>query len=168
MKVILFSLLLFAFANINFAQDKIFILMRHAEKDVSPTADKANPNLTEAGKKRAEKLLEVVKKYRPDEIFSTNFIRTRDTVTPSAINLYDKYRLQIQIYDHTELDELAKNLLASKSKTFVIVGHNTTTPMLANILAKEDKFNALDESEYDKIFIIKIKKKQITSEKIVY
>lgn len=169
MKVILLSLSLFLFITTNlFAQDKIFILMRHAEKDISPTADKANPNLTEAGKKRAEKLLEVIKKYQPDEIFSTNFIRTRSTVTPLAVDTYEKYRLQIQIYDHTELEDFAKKIFDSKSRCIVVVGHNATTPMLANILAKDNKFTALDETEYDKIFIIKIKKKAITSDKIVY
>lgn len=169
MKIIIFFLSLFLFANTNiFAQNKTIILLRHAEKDISPTADKVNPNLTEAGKKRAEKLLEVVKKYRPDEIFSTNFIRTRYTVTPLAVNLYEKYRLQIQIYDHTDLEEFAEKILASKSKTIVVVGHNTTTPMLANILAKHNKHTALDETEYDKLFIINIKKGKVTDEKIVY
>lgn len=169
MKINLFFLLIVLFANTNlFSQNKTIILIRHAEKDISKTADKVNPNLTEAGMKRAQKFLEIVKKYRPDEIFSSNFIRTRDTVTPLAIDAYDKYRLQIQIYDHTKLDDFAKKILASKSKTIVVVGHNSTTPALANIFINQQKYSALDESEYDKLFIINMKKGKIVDQKIIY
>ncbi len=169
MKIILFSLLLLVFVSAPvFAQNKTIILMRHAEKDLSPTASKVNPELTEVGTRRAEKLLETIRKYQPEEIFSTNFIRTRYTVTPLAVNLYEKFRLQIQIYDPTDLDEIAKTILDSKSKVIVVVGHNSTTPMLANILTKQTKYKALDETEYDKLFIIKIKKNKINDEMIVY
>lgn len=174
MKIIvsfLFCLLLFAFTNTGlFAQnDEItIILLRHAEKDTSPGANKDDPQLTAEGKQRAERLVETIKKYKPEYIYSTNYRRTVSTVTPLAEKLNARYRLQIQKYDHTELEELANQLLKLKGRTIVVAGHNTTTPMLANILVKQQKYGGLNESEYNKIWIIKIKKNKIKDIVIEY
>lgn len=165
---VLLSLILTA--NV-FAQsrDLTIILLRHAEK-AAPTAsmEKNNPELSAAGKERAEKLIETLRKYQPNQIYSSAYQRTRATVLPLAENLDPRYRIQIQLYDHGELEELAARLLKNQSGTLVVVGHNTTTPTLANLLIKQEKYKYLDESEYDKIFIIKIKGNKITDEVIKY
>ncbi len=172
MKIIaslLFGLLLSTFAGENlYAQNITIILLRHAEKDVSASANKADPELTAEGERRAERLVETVKKYKPEQIFSTIFKRARATVAPLAENLNPDYRLQIQFYDYAELEELAGRLLKLKVKSVVVVGHNTTTPELANLLIKQDKYKPLDDSEYNKIWIIKIKKNKIEAKVIEY
>ena len=164
---IFLTLFLFACNNL-FAQNMTIILLRHAEKDISPTANKADPDLTEAGKKRAERLVEVVKKYNPEQIFSTAFKRTRATGVPLAEQIDPNYRIQIQSYNSDLLDDFAEILLKLKTKCVVVVGHNTTTPMLANALIKKDKYKFLDDAEYNKIWIIKVKGKKITDEVIEY
>lgn len=151
-----------------FAQDVTFILLRHAEKDVSPAANKDDPQLSAAGRERAGKFFETVKDYKPTQIFSTNYLRTRATVAPLAENLNENYRIQTQNYDFEELDDFAARLLKIKSGTIVVVGHNTTTPMLANLLIKQDKYGTLGDSEYNKIWIIKIKNGKITDQVIEY
>ena len=174
MKIIvwlLFTLILFSVTTTNLhAQngELTIILLRHAEKDVSPGADKVDPDLTSQGRQRAERLLETVRKYKPDQIFSTNFKRTSYTVMPLAVNLHPDYRLQIQKYDHPELEEFAEKLLKSNGGTIVVAGHNTTTPTLANLLIKQEKYKYLDENEYNKIWIIKIKKNKIQDVLIEY
>ena len=61
-KLLLLGCLLFASAETNlYAQKITVILVRHAEKDISPGADKVNPDLTEAGRQRALRLVEKVK-----------------------------------------------------------------------------------------------------------
>ncbi len=161
------GLLLVTFAGENlYAQDITFILLRHAEKDISASANKADPELTAEGQKRAERLVGTVKKYKPQQIFSTIFKRARATVTPLAENLNPDYRLQLQFYDYAELEKLAERLLKLNVKTVVVVGHNTTTPELANLLIKQDKYKALNDSEYDKIWIIKIKRNKSKPSKI--
>lgn len=167
----LLGLFLFALTGANlYAQNReiTIILLRHAEKDLSPGVDKVNPDLSAAGRERAERLVETVKKYKPNQIFSTNFKRTSQTVTPLAVNLHPEYRLQIQKYDHSELEEFAEKLLKSNGGTIVVAGHNTTTPTLANLLVKQEKYKYLDESEYNKIWIIKIKKNKIQDIVIEY
>ena len=56
--------------------------------------------------------------------------------------------------------------MSGKIKRLVIVGHNTTTPALVNMLIGQEKYKALAESEYDKIFVVKVKKKKTKPNKI--
>ncbi len=165
---LLFGLLLILTSENIYAQDITIILLRHAEKDISASANKADPELTAEGQKRAERLVETVGKYKPQQIFSTIFKRARNTAVPLAENLNPDYRLQIQFYDYAELEELAKRLLKLKVKSVVVVGHNTTTPELANLLIKQNKYKALDDNEYNKIWIIKIKKNKVEDKVIEY
>jgi 2,3-bisphosphoglycerate-dependent phosphoglycerate mutase len=168
MAVVFFAFFLLAASNLD-AQNMTIILLRHAEKDISATANKADPDLTEAGRERAARLVEVVKKYKPEQIFSTVFKRARFTGVPLAEQLDPRYRVQIQAYDSDYLDDFAEKLLKLKAKCVIVIGHNTTTPMLANALIKqENKYKFLDDSEYNKIWIIKIKGKKITDEVIEY
>lgn len=130
------------------------ILLRHAEKDVSATADKVDPVLTPEGRRRAESLIRAVRKYKIDAIFSSDFIRTRETVAPLAA----KRRLTVQIYNHRDLKQMAEMIITGKIKRLLIVGHNSTTPALTNLLVGAEKYKPLAETEYDKIFIVKIRK----------
>ncbi len=159
------GLLLFAFAGGNvFAQYRklTVILLRHAEKDVSEDADTANPELSAEGKLRAQRLIKEIDRYKPDAIFSSQFIRTRATVMPLARSR----RMMIQLYDYKKLDEIAALIMLGKMKRIVIVGHNSTTPALVNLLIGQDKYKALAESEYDKIWVVKIKKNKTRPNKI--
>ncbi|MCU0239243.1 MAG: histidine phosphatase family protein [Pyrinomonadaceae bacterium] len=156
---IFFTFLVLANTQI-FAQKTTFILLRHAEKDSSVTADKRNPALSEAGKKRAESLHKIIEKYKPQEIFSTTYVRTRATVTPLAFSLFPPFRLQIQFYDATEQEKFAEELLQTKSKCVVVVGHSNTVPALANLLIKDNKYKDLADTEYNKIFILEINRKK--------
>lgn len=151
-----------------YAQKMTVILLRHAEKDVSAEADKNDPVLTAQGVQRSEKLLETVRKYKPDAIYSTNFKRTRSTVTPLAEKLDPVYRRQIQIYDHKKYEEFTNQLLKSNARTVVIVGHNASIPAIANLLIKQDKYKTIDESEYGNLWIIEINKNKAKEQKIEY
>jgi 2,3-bisphosphoglycerate-dependent phosphoglycerate mutase len=157
LQIIFLSFFFILMSSIVYSKNITIILLRHAEKDTSATANKKNPDLSDAGSKRARLLVETIGKYEPKEIFSTIFNRTRMTVTPLAVDLYDAYRLQIQIYDSSEQDTFAKKLLDSTSKCLVVVGHSNTIPALANILIREQKYKDLADSEYNKIWIVKIK-----------
>ncbi len=154
---ILFALLIFVSTTDNlFAQYRklTVILMRHAEKDISEEADTANPELSAAGKSRAEKLVALAGKYQPDAIYSTDYIRTRSTVRPLA----RRRRMMTQIYDPRNLSQMRDLILSGKVKRLVVVGHNNTTPALVNMLLGEDKYKMLPESEYSKIWVVKIKR----------
>src|SRR5881396_2477070 len=58
-----------------------FILTRHAEKGNDGTKD---PDLAPAGNERAQLLARMLMETKVDAIYSTNYKRTRNTVTPLA------------------------------------------------------------------------------------
>lgn len=135
------------------AQTKTIVLVRHAEK-VDASAD---PELSAAGKERAQRLVKKIGKYRPKEIYSTDFKRTRDTVQPIAA----KRHVTIQSYDPKNQKELAAKILASPNKRVLVSGHSNTVPALANLLAKKELFKNLDDTEYGAIWVIRIKKGEL-------
>jgi phosphohistidine phosphatase SixA len=153
---LLFSVLFLTIAGDAYAQHRklTVILLRHAEKDLSEDVDAANPELSAAGKLRAEKLIAIAGKYQPDAIYSTDYIRTRSTVRPLA----RRRRMMTQIYDPRNLKRMQELILSGKIKRLLVVGHNNTTPALANLLIGQEKYKPLAESEYDKIWVIKIKR----------
>lgn len=145
------------------AQNKIVILVRHTEKDVSESADKNDPVLTVEGKQRAERLANVIKKFKPGAIHSTDFKRTRETAAPIAA----KRKLQVQIYDAKKPSELIDAIMKSKTKRFLVVGHSNTIPGLANLLGKKELFKNLDDSEHGVIWIVRIRDGQLRKIEIV-
>lgn len=129
------------------------ILVRHAEK----VDDSADPELSPAGKERAERLIRTVGKYRPGAFYSTNYKRTRDTLAPLA----SKRKKVVQIYDPRKPQELIDNILKSGTKRFVISGHSNTVPALANLITKKELFKNLVDSEYSVIWLIKMKQGKV-------
>lgn len=162
----LFILLSFTATNA-FAQQKqrnlTIILLRHAEKDQEQESRTLDPQLSDAGRKRSEKLADVLEKYKPDAVFSSQFRRTFYTVAPYANS---RRRMMVRFYDHKNLDEIARIAGEGNFKTVVIVGHNTTTPQLANLLVGENKYKFFAEDEYDKIIVVKIEKQSNKPDKI--
>jgi len=145
------------------AQDKTIILVRHAEKDASETADKNDPVLTVEGKQRAERLAKVIKKYKPGAIYSTDLKRTRETAAPMAA----RRKLQVQTYDARKPAELIDTIMKSRTKRFLVVGHSNTVPGLANLIGKKELFKNLDDSEHGAIWIIRIRDGQVRRTEII-
>lgn len=133
------------------SQNKTIILVRHAEKVDSSSPD---PELSEAGRARAITLMRRLKKYRPGAIFSTDLKRTRDTAAPIAAHR----KKLVQLYDARQPRELINQIMASRTKRFVIVGHSNTIPGLVNLITKKELFRNLEDSEYGTIWVIRIRK----------
>jgi broad specificity phosphatase PhoE len=153
-KFILVFVLLFA-STTNYSQTNTYILIRHAEKDttqIGSTQMTANPNLNAQGIKRSKKLINALKSFAIDTIYSTNFNRTTATVTPIS----QKRNIEIKFYNHKQLEGFATQLKKYDNKTVLIVGHSNSTPALLNLLIDKEMYKALDESIYNKIFIVKI------------
>ena len=141
------------------AQKKTIILVRHAEK-VDASQD---PELSAEGKQRAERLARIVRKYKPGAIYSTDFKRTRDTVTPIAT----RRKLQIQTYDARKPGDLVDAIMKSETKRFLVVGHSNTVPGLANLFGKKELFKNLEDAEYGVIWIVRIKDGQVRKTEVL-
>ena len=142
------------------AQMKTILLIRHAEKADSTSAD---PELSAAGRARALRLVNTIGKYKPGAFYSTDFKRTRDTLAPLA----GKRKKQVQIYDAKNPEKLFDEMMQSRTKRFVVAGHSNTIPGLANLMTKKELFKNLDDSEYGAIWVIRIKNGQIQKVEIL-
>lgn len=142
------------------AQTKTIVLVRHAEKADATSQD---PELSEAGKQRAEWLTQVGGQYKPGAFYSTNFKRTRDTLAPLAA----KRKKTVEIYDARKPSDLVDAIMKSKYKRHIVAGHSNSVPGLANFIAKKDVFKNLDESEYGVMWVIKIKNGQVVKTEVI-
>lgn len=132
-------------------QDPIttLFLVRHAEKAGSAMAD---PPLTSTGAARADELAYILKHVKLDAIYSTSFIRTKQTVLPTA----KEKNLEVKLYKPNDNDFLENVLQEFSGGTVLIVGHSNTIPRLANELAGQPDFRDLDDATYDNLFIASV------------
>nr|AID57594.1 putative phosphohistidine phosphatase [uncultured bacterium] len=124
--------------------DAIF-LVRHAEK----TTEKNDPGLTEAGKARAEALADRLEDEGITRIYSSDYIRTRDTAAPLA----ERLGLEIEIYDPRDLPGTAETLKATSGR-LLVVGHSNTTPQLTELLGGDGGTPIVEETEYDRLYVV--------------
>ena len=122
-------------------------LVRHAEKQSNVSLD---PALTEAGKHRSVTLAIWLDDQDIQDIWSSDYKRTRDTAQPTLARL----GLELNIYDPRDLLSLSETLLSNQNNA-LIVGHSNTTPELARLLCDCD-IEDMDESEYDRLIVISI------------
>lgn len=129
------------------------IIIRHAEKDTTQagsTMMDSDPSLSPAGQQRAARLIEVLKEFKIDSIFSTNYNRTRLTVTPIA----NARKLAVSLYDPRNQQLLSDHIKATDNKTYLVVGHSNTVVRLVNLLTGS-KDPDLADSVYDRIYVVR-------------
>ena len=127
-----------------------YYLIRHAEK-VRIDNTNRNPNLNKNGQERAEKWANRFKNVPFDAIYSTNYNRTIQTATPTA----ESKNLEIQTYNPSKMyDSIFKQ--ATKGKTVLIVGHSNTTPIFANKILEEEKYQFMDDNNNASLYIVTI------------
>jgi len=125
-----------------FAGETVYYLFRHAEK----LADGPDPGLTDEGYARAFYLAGILQKAGVTRIFSSDYTRTRETVTP----LSEATGIEIEIYDPRDLVGFAERL-KEMGGIIAVSGHSNTTPELTALLSGHDT-ETMDESEYDRLY----------------
>ena len=139
MKQFLFILLILFSIDLSGQDCTEIYLIRHAEKDRTDIKNK-NPHLNELGKNRTFKWLEVFKNVQFDKIFSTNYNRTIETVTPIS---HEK-KIEISIYSHSNIDyENFKSEILGKK--VLVVGHSNTIPFFVNGLIDKEVYQQIDD-----------------------
>ena len=150
MKKLFLLLLLFGLsARMLSAQEKpvVILLMRHAEKATTGGAD---PDLSEKGKGFAAMLSTHFAELKVDAVYSTNYKRTIQTVTPLAV----KNGVEVKVYDAGKSAELVKRIADSQAQVVVVSGHSNTINLVFNELVKSTQIQALSDEEYGKVFVI--------------
>ena len=127
-----------------------FFLVRHAEKDRSK-AENNNPKLNQKGKERSLKWSEVFKNIELDKIYSTNYYRTIETVTPIS----KKLNLDITLYSPSKINY--KNFISKNiGNKVLVVGHSNTIPAFVNGLINEKVYDQINDLNNSNLYIVTI------------
>lgn len=124
------------------AQSTIFIV-RHAEK-----AQGDDPDLSEAGRARAESLANLLKDTGISAIYTSEVKRTKQTAAPLARALH----LEPIVIAAKDRDTLVTKLKAS-SGNVLVVGHSNTIPELIKSLGITTPVSIAD-ADYDNLFVL--------------
>jgi phosphohistidine phosphatase SixA len=162
--LLLISVLLFASCAGIKNDDSVttYYFIRHAEKN---TIDPANedPELTEAGKTRAEKWAEIFREIDFDIIYSSEYIRTINTATPIA----DSQDKEIKYFNTQKLND-QQFQKETRGKTVLVVGHSNLNPEWVNYILKEEKYSNIPEDEYGSLFIVTIHPNGSRTSQVLY
>ena len=126
------------------------ILVRHAERADAGTKPPpgADPDLSAAGRARAESLATMLKDARIGQIFITEFKRTRQTAEPLAKML----GVEPAVVAQKDLRALIDRLQSTPGNV-LIVGHSNTVPEIVKALGIAEPIS-IDETEFDNLFIV--------------
>lgn len=133
------------------AQPTIF-LVRHAERadtapGTSPTMA-ADPDLSDAGRARAESLATALKDAKITAIYATGFKRTQQTAAPLAKAL----GLTVTIVTSKSAPELVERLKTSKGNVLV-VGHSNTVPEILKAMGVTAPVT-IGDNDFDNMFLV--------------
>lgn len=155
-KLFFIFLFIFSYTFMN-AQITHIYIVRHAEKDLS---DKENPNpdLSDEGKQRAERLLTELKKVKFSAAYSTPYKRTQQTLQPVA----EYNKIGTMNYDPRNNQKLVEEILSTHSnETVIIAGHSNTIPGLLEAFGAKVPFETIPEEDYSNIFHLTIDKDKV-------
>ena len=126
------------------------ILVRHAQR---ASAEK-DPPLAAEGEARAQALARVLRNSGLTAIYTTTYLRTKQTAAPTA-ELLKVAPVAIEPGATFAADMAAKILAEHKGGTVLVVGHSNTTPQVMKALGIET-VPKIEESEYDNLFVVTI------------
>lgn len=125
----------------------VIFLVRHAEK----VDNSRDPELSEAGRLRAQDLAETLKSAQIEHVHSTDYIRTRETAKPTSKLIQSN----IEIYNPRALQDLVEKLKKPGGR-HLVVGHSNTIPALVELLGGESGTPIVEKNEYDRLYILTI------------
>ncbi len=132
-----------------FARQAVFVV-RHAERaDAGMAAGTvADPDLSDAGRARAEALAAMLKDARIAAIYVTEFKRTRQTADPLARRL----GIEPIVVSSKDTNGLVAQLKSANGNVLV-VGHSNTVPAIAKALGTDEHI-AIGDAEFDNLLIV--------------
>ncbi|WP_310994367.1 SixA phosphatase family protein [Aequorivita marina] len=123
-----------------------YYLIRHAEK-TRTDPENQDPRLTTKGIRRAKGWAKHFDSIALDEIYTTSYLRTIQTVSVIAKqkNISPKHYEPHTLYSEEFLKE-------TYHKNVLIAGHSNTIPHLVNKLIDEKKFKDMDDTDNATLF----------------
>lgn len=147
-RLVIASVLILAGAATASAQSTVF-LVRHAERaDGGGNMQTADPDLSEAGRARAESLATLLKDAKITTIITSEFKRTRQTAAPIAAALGIE-PVQVPSKDSAAL---VRRIGGAKGNVLV-VGHSNTVPETLQGLGVREAITIGDQ-DFDNLFVV--------------
>ncbi len=126
-----------------------YYLIRHAEKDRNDTTD-TNPPLSHIGNLRAKYWVQYFDSIPLNEIYSTNYTRTQQTVLPTATSK----NIAVQSYEPKSL--ITADFLAKTRGQFVLIsGHSNTAPRMVNQLMGAELFPDMNDNDNSSLYVVR-------------
>ena len=126
-------------------QGTTVILIRHAERTAQPGNN--DPHLNAAGKSRAKLLLHVLSQANVSAIYTSEFIRTKETAQPLA------EALGLSPITASDPEDIKEDIVLNHSgKTVLVVGHSDTVPEVIQLLG-DTSGHVIGDDEFDNMFI---------------
>src|SRR5260370_25577383 len=144
MKALALFLLVFLSVSTASAQP-VVVIVRHAEKAANGGND---PDLSSAGRARAEALARILKDSGITAIFATEFKRTQETAAPTATSAHVTPTV-VSAKDTASL--VAK--LHQLSGNALVVGHGDTIPNIIKALGINVPIN-IPDADYSELLIV--------------
>lgn len=129
-------------------------LVRHAEKDTM----KSDPPLTAKGRERSVTLARLVRNAGISTVYTTQYIRTQQTVKPLCDSLDIRYTVMETKRDSLERDArtLIDDILTHhRGASVLIAGHSNTIPLIIKTFGITEAIT-INDDEYDNLFIVTI------------
>lgn len=137
------------------ASAQMVILVRHAERADGGAAavgatmqGNPDPELSAAGKARAQKLAAMLKDAGVSAIYTTQYIRTKDTAKPLA----DLLKLTPEVLQSRDQAGLIAKIKALPNAVVLVVGHSNSVPAIIKALGGPEV--TIAEDEYDNLFFL--------------
>ena len=119
---------------------------------------RCDPELTEAGHARAKALPEALGDVKIDEVYSSDYRRTQQTVAPVA----EAAGLEILSYNPADSTAMSARLLDSPATNILVAGHSNTVPALIGALGAESP--TLTDDQYGDLFVVTVDGDQVSLE----
>jgi broad specificity phosphatase PhoE len=140
------ALFLLVFVSVSTASAQpVVVIVRHAEKAASGGND---PELSSAGRARADALARILKDSGITAIFTSEFKRTRETAAPTATSI----GVTATVVPATDTDALVSKLHQLNGNALV-VGHGDTIPNLIKALGINSPVN-IPDADYSELLIV--------------
>ena len=120
--------------------------VRHAEKSAQPPGD---PDLTDAGRQRAESLARLLGSRDIGSIYSTDTRRTRQTAAP----LSREKAIPVRLYSNDTTQRFLYQLL-DREQSALVVGHSNTVLSMLTGLGLKPSIKEIPDNDYDNLFIV--------------
>ena len=144
MKALALFLLVFVSVSTASAQP-VVVIVRHAEKAANGGND---PDLSAAGRARAEALARILKDSSITAIFTSEFKRTRETAAPTATSAH----VTPTVVAAKDTAALVARLHQLNGNALV-VGHGDTIPNIVKALGINNSIN-IPDADYSELLIV--------------